>query len=254
LADNSDLIFGRNPVREALRAGRPLNRLLLARGITPRVYHELAALAGERGVPVHSVERSALDRLTGGRAHQGVAAYVAGHAYVDVEDLLLGRDQPLIVVANEIQDPHNLGAILRTAEAAGVDGVVIPARRAAALTGAVAKAAAGAASLVPVARVTNIARTLRFFKEKGLWVAGADAAAPTLLWEADLKGPLVLVIGGEAAGLGRVVREECDLLVRLPMHGRLNSLNASVAAALLIYEVLRQRREAGSAHPEKGCE
>lgn len=158
------------------------------------------------------------------------------------------------MVANEIQDPHNLGAILRTAEAAGVDGVVIPSRRAVALTGAVAKAAAGAASLVPVARVTNIARTLRYFKEKGLWVVGADAAAPTLFWEADLKGPLALVIGGEAAGLGRLVREECDLLVRLPMLGRLNSLNASVAAALLIYEVLRQRRNAEAPKPGKECE
>lgn len=249
-----DLIFGRNPVREALLAGRPLNRLLLARGIVPRVHQELFALARERGVPVQSVERSFLDRLTGGQAHQGVAAYVAEQAYVDVEDLLRGREKPLIVVANEIQDPHNLGAILRTAEAAGVDGVVIPSRRAAGLTGAVAKAAAGAASLVPVARVTNIARTLRYFKEKGLWVIGADAAAPTLFWDADLKGPLALVIGGEAAGLGRLVREECDLLVRLPMLGRLNSLNASVAAALLIYEALRQRRGVDTAHPEKGCE
>ncbi|MDI6709799.1 MAG: 23S rRNA (guanosine(2251)-2'-O)-methyltransferase RlmB [Thermoanaerobacterales bacterium] len=242
MEDKGDLIFGRNPVREALRGGRPLNRLLLARGITPRVYQELVTLAREQGVPVQSVERAFLDRLTGGQAHQGVAAYPAEQAYVDVEDLLLGREKPFILVANEIQDPHNLGAILRTAEAANVDGVVIPVRRAAALTGTVAKAAAGAAAYVPVARVTNIARTLRWFKDQGLWIVGADAAASTLFWDADLAGPLALVIGGEAAGLGRVVREECDLLVRLPMLGRINSLNASVAAALLMYEVLRQRR------------
>lgn len=236
-----DLIFGRNPVREALRSGQPLNKLLLARGITPRVHQELAALAREQGVPVQSVERAVLDRMFGGQTHQGVAAYLSEQGYVEIEDLLAGRENPFILVANGIQDPHNLGAILRTAEAAGVDGVVIPARRAAALTGTVAKAAAGAAAYVPVARVTNIARTLRDLKERGLWVVGADAAAPTVYWEIDLKGPLALVIGGEAAGLGRVVREECDLLARLPMHGRINSLNASVAAALLIYEVIRQR-------------
>lgn len=240
----SEIIFGRNAVREALRAGQPINKLVLARGVTPRIRREICALARREGVPVTQADRARLEALAPGAAHQGLVAVVAGHAYVPVETLLEGaRGTPLILVLNEIQDPHNLGAILRTAEAAGCTGAVIPARRAAGITAAVVKASAGAVSHLPVARVVNIARTLRYFKDQGLWVAGADPAGKDVYWDADLKGPLVLVIGGEDTGLGRVVRDECDFLVRLPMTGRVGSLNASVAAALFIYEVLRQRRQ-----------
>lgn len=235
------MIFGRNAVREALRAGRPLNKLILARGITPSVRRELVSLARCLGVPVQEADRRRLDALAPGAAHQGVLALEAGRAYVEPDELLGAGDTPLILVLNEIQDPHNLGAILRTAEAAGCTGAVIPARRAVGITPAVIKASAGAAHHLPVARVTNIAQTLGYLKENGLWVVGADPESERLYWDADLRGPLALVIGGEDRGLGRLVRRECDDLVRLPMFGRVESLNAAVAAALLVYEAVRQR-------------
>jgi 23S rRNA (guanosine2251-2'-O)-methyltransferase len=240
------VIYGRNPVREALRGGRTLHKVLVARGADPRLFRELRELARPAGIPVQVVERPLLDQLTGGgAAHQGVAATVSVKDFVAVEALLTGEN-PLLVVLNAVQDPRNLGAILRTAEAAGVDGAVVPSRRAAPLTPAAAKTAAGAVEYLPVARVTNIALTLREFKQKGLWVVGADPEAPVSYWDADLGGPLALVIGGESAGLGRAVHAECDSLVRIPMSGRVGSLNASVAAALLIYEAVRQRRAGGS--------
>lgn len=238
----SEIIFGRNAVREALLAGQPINKLVLARGIAPRIRRDIIALARREGIPVSEADRARLDVLTSGAVHQGMVAFIAEHAYVSVEELLEGADAvPLILVLNGIQDPHNLGAVLRTAEAAGCTGAVIPARRAVGITPAVVKASAGAVSYVPVARVANIARTLRYLKDRGLWVVGADPEGKEVYWDADMKGPMVLVIGGEDKGLGRVVRDECDFLVRLPMFGRVGSLNASVAAALLMYEVLRQR-------------
>jgi len=237
-----ELVVGRNPVREALKGNRPVNKVLLARGINPAVWQELMQLARERGVPVQPVERVAIERIARGQAHQGVAAYLAPYAYAEAEDLLKDAREPFIVVLNGIQDPHNLGAILRTADAAGVDGVVIPSRRAAPVSATVVKTSAGAVEYVRVARVNNVARALRYFKERGLWVVGAEMSGKVEYWRADLRGPICLVIGGEESGLGQVVRDECDLLVRLPMFGRVNSLNASVAGALLIYEVLRQRR------------
>jgi len=228
-------------VREALRSGQPLHKLILARGMTPSVRRELISLARRQGVPVQEVARARFDTLAPGAAHQGVLAVAAEQAYVAVEELLTAEGSPLVLVLNEIQDPHNLGAILRTAEAAGCTGAVISTRRAAGVTPAVVKASAGAVGYLRVARVTNIAQTLRFFKENGFWVVGADPGGDRLYWEADLQGPLVLVIGGEDRGLGRVVRGECDHLVRVPMYGRVGSLNASVAAALLVYEAVRQR-------------
>jgi len=244
-SEKQTVIYGRNPVREALRGGRTLHKILVVRGADPRLFRELRELARPGRIPVQVVERPLLDRLTDGGAHQGVAATVSVKDFATVEELL-GTENPLIVVLNAIQDPRNLGAILRTAEAAGVDGAVVPSRRAAPLTPAAAKTAAGAVEYLPVARVTNIALTLREFKQKGLWVVGADPDGPVSYWDADLGGPLALVIGGEAGGLGRAVRAECDSLVRIPMSGRVGSLNASVAAALLIYEAVRQRRAGGS--------
>lgn len=238
------IILGRNPVREALRAGRPINKILLTRGELAPPLLELSRTAREKGVPVQQTDRAQLDKLSGGHPHQGVIAFVAPREYLDMDELLsLAGSNPFLIMLDEINDPHNLGAILRTADAAGAHGVIIPKRRSASLTPAVARASAGAVEYVPVARVTNMARTIEELKEQGIWVVGAHMTGE-LYWEARLDGPLALVIGGEDKGLGRLVREKCDLLVRLPMYGRVGSLNASVAAALLSYEVLRQRRRA----------
>ncbi|MGQ9497681.1 MAG: 23S rRNA (guanosine(2251)-2'-O)-methyltransferase RlmB [Desulfotomaculales bacterium] len=238
------MICGRNPVREALRAGRPMHKIIVA-GKGNGALREITSLARARGVPVQFADRAALDRLTGGVRHQGVAALAAPVGYADPDGLVAGKEKPLLVALARVQDPRNLGAVVRTAEAAGADGVVIPARRAAGITPAAEKASAGALAYLPVARVTNLARFLEQMKEKGLWVVGADPEAEQVYWDADLRGPLVLVVGGEEAGLGRAVRAACDVLVRVPMTGKVGSLNASVAAALLIYEVVRQRRQDG---------
>lgn len=239
-----NMIVGRNPVREALRAGSPINKILLPRGELAPPLLELSRKARERGIPVQPADRAQLDKLSGGLPHQGVVAFMAPREYMDVDELLArAGSNPFLIILDEINDPHNLGAILRTADAAGAHGVIIPKRRSASLTPAVARASAGAVEFIPVARVTNIARAIDDLKEKGLWVVGAHMTGE-LYWDAGLDGPLALVIGGEDKGLGRLVREKCDLLVRLPMSGRVSSLNASVAAALLSYEVLRQRRRA----------
>jgi 23S rRNA (guanosine2251-2'-O)-methyltransferase len=191
------------------------------------------------------VDRANLDKLATDAPHQGVIAYAAPKEYVEVEDILAhakakGED-PFIVMLDEINDPHNLGAIIRTIDAAGAHGVIIPQRRSVPLTATVAKSSAGAIEYVPVARVTNLDQTIRQLKEQGLWVVGADMDGSEVYWQANLKGPLLMVIGGEGKGIGRLIKERCDLIVRLPMAGRVGSLNASVAAALLIYEVVRQR-------------
>ncbi len=240
---DENILLGRNPVREALRAGRPINKILLAGGDSPPL-RELGRLAREAGIPVQQVDRAKLDKMAGGLPHQGVIAFASVRDYVEVDEILArAGEKPFLVILDEINDPHNLGAILRSADAAGVHGVVIPRRRSASLTPAVARASAGAVEYVPVARVTNIVRTVESLKEKGIWIVGAHMEGQ-LYWEASLDGPLALVIGGEEKGLGRLVREKCDQLVSLPMLGRVSSLNASVAAALLSYEVLRQRGRA----------
>ncbi|MBE3587524.1 MAG: 23S rRNA (guanosine(2251)-2'-O)-methyltransferase RlmB [Thermoanaerobacteraceae bacterium] len=241
-ADN--VIAGRHPVKEALLAGRPVNKVLVAKGAAG--LQEIIHLARERRIPVQQVERVYLDRLVPQVPHQGVAALAAPREYLSVEEILAlaAGEDPFLILLDEITDPHNLGAILRTADAAGVHGVIVPRRRSASLTPAVVKASAGAAEHVPVARAANLAQTITWLQQKGLWVVGADAAAPQVYWDARLDGPIALVIGGEDRGLGRLVREKCDFLVSLPMAGRVGSLNASVAAALLAYEVVRQRRRA----------
>jgi 23S rRNA (guanosine2251-2'-O)-methyltransferase len=241
----AEVLYGRHPVREALRAGRPLNKILIARGLGGPVLQEVKSLAAARGVPVQLVERRVLDRFAAGGTHQGYLAFPAAKEYVDVDDILSkAQEPPLVVVLAHVTDPRNLGAILRTAAATGADGVFIPARRAAGLTAEALKAAAGAAEYVPVARVNNISRTLRYLKERGFWVVGAEATAPEVLWNVELKGPVAVVLGGEDSGLGRAVQKECDFLIRIPMVGKMTSLNVSVAAALVLYEVFRQRQEA----------
>ncbi|TYO94657.1 23S rRNA (guanosine(2251)-2'-O)-methyltransferase RlmB [Desulfallas thermosapovorans] len=237
------IVMGRNPVCEALRAGRTVNKIYLARGVKPAVTSDIIKLAREKHVPVQNVERQFLDRMAPGAAHQGVIAQVAPYAYAELEDILDGikNTDPLLVLLDEVTDPHNLGAVIRCADAAGAHGVVIPRRRAAAVTPAVVKSSAGAVEFVPVARVGNMVQTIELLKKQGIWVVGAHHEASQSVWDAPLSGPLAIVVGGEDKGLGRLVREKCDMLVKLPMAGRVNSLNASVAAALVLFEAVRQR-------------
>jgi 23S rRNA (guanosine2251-2'-O)-methyltransferase len=240
-----DRIAGRNPVFEALRAGRGVDRLLVWKGAEGSI-QKLIDLAREKGVAVQFAEKHAIDREAGpGAAHQGVVAFVSDYEYADVDDMLararaLG-EPPFLVVADGIEDPRNLGAIIRTAEAAGAHGVVIPKRRAAHVSGAVAKTSAGAVEHLPVARVPNTARALRALKDEGLWIVALDMGGGSC-FERDLTGGVALVVGGEGGGLGRLVRETCDLTVSVPMYGKVASLNAACAAAVVLYEVRRQRR------------
>jgi 23S rRNA (guanosine2251-2'-O)-methyltransferase len=242
-----DVIPGRHPVREALLGERTINKILLQRDVKSGILLEIMALAKEKGVMVQKVEKQGLNKFVGETVHQGVIALVSPKAYATVEELIAGvpaGEDPFLLLLDEINDPHNLGAILRTSDAAGVHGVIIPRRRSAPLTPTVAKASAGAIEHVPVARVANMVQVIDTLKKSGIWLIGADALGRDTLWESQLSGPLALVIGGEDKGLGRLVKERCDLLVSLPMLGRVNSLNASVATALFSYEVVRQRREA----------
>ena len=244
-----DVIAGRNSVGEALKSGRPLNKLLIAKGERQGSLGELVSLAKEKGVLVQEVEPQRLAQLAPGQRHQGVVAMASPVEYAEVEDILAAAESkgeaPLIVVLDELEDPHNLGAVLRSVDAAGAHGVIIPKRRSCPLSTTVAKTSAGAVEYVPVARVANLAQTLDKLKKAGVWVAGCDMDGTENYFEASLKGPLALVIGGEGRGLGRLVKEHCDFLVRIPMQGHVNSLNASVACSLVLYEAVRQRLQQG---------
>ncbi len=246
----ADLIGGRNPVLEALRAGRRLQVIMVARGEKRGSVLEILRLAREAGIPVQEVSREELDRRAGELAHQGVVAVAAPWRPATVEAVLEAaqrRGQPaLVVVAAEVQDPRNLGALIRCAEAAGAHGLIIPRHRAAGVTPATVKASAGAVEFLPVAEVTNLARCLDELKGMGLWVFGADAGGALLYHEADWRVPAVLVVGSEGRGIPRLVREKCDFLVRIPMWGRINSLNVAAAAAILLFEAARQRHSGGS--------
>ena len=240
-----DVVVGRNAVTELLKSGRGINKLLIAEGDHLGSVREIIALAKERGVPVETVSRRKIEDIASGHRHQGVLAYAAPVPYAELDDILekvKDKEAPFLVLLDELEDPHNLGAILRTADAAGVDGVLIPKRRSCPLSATVAKTSAGAVEYVPVARIGNVVQTLKQLKEAGFWVAAADMDG-TAYDETDLTGPLVLVIGGEGHGVARLTRENCDFILSLPMVGHINSLNASVAGAVLMYEVLRQRRK-----------
>lgn len=240
-----DVLVGRNAVTEALKSGRGINKLWIASGDREGSVAEIAALAKERGIVVQYVERAKIEALAGGHRHQGVLAYVAPVPYAKLEDILKAAEAkgeaPFLVLLDELEDPHNLGALLRTADATGVHGILIPKRRSVSLNATVAKTSAGAVEYVPVARIGNIAQTLKKLKEKGFWVAGADMDGEKAYYEADLTGPLVLVVGSEGKGMSRLTKEACDFIVRMPMVGRINSLNASVAGSILMYESMRQR-------------
>ncbi len=240
-----DVLVGRNAVTEALKSGRGINKLWIASGDREGSVAEIAALAKERGIVVQYVERAKIEALAGGHRHQGVLAYVAPVPYAELEDILKAAEAkgeaPFLVLLDELEDPHNLGALLRTADTTGVHGILIPKRRSVSLNATVAKTSAGAVEYVPVARIGNIAQTLKKLKEKGFWVAGADMDGEKAYYEADLTGPLVLVVGSEGKGMSRLTKEACDFIVRMPMVGRINSLNASVAGSILMYESMRQR-------------
>ena len=244
-AEADGMIEGRNAVMEALRAGTPIDKIFLARGETDATLGHIASSAREKGIVVVEADRRKLDGMSRTHAHQGVIAMAAVREYAAVDDILNAArekgEPPLIVVCDELSDPHNLGAVIRTAECAGAHGVIIPKRRSAGLTAVVAKTSAGAVSYVPVARVPNLTALLKELKDEGLWIFGTAADGDTSLYDADLKGSAAIVIGSEGDGMGRLVSQQCDFRVSIPMKGKLNSLNASAAAAILLYEAVRQR-------------
>jgi len=243
-----DKIFGINPVTEALRSGRPMQRILIAeQRKAGREALEIVRLAKERGVEVRWMSRDALNREAPNALHQGFIAVVSAMQYGILDDILgipaQRGETALYLILDGVEDPRNLGAILRTAEAAGVHGVIVPERRAAGLTETVAKAAAGALEYVPVVKVVNIVNTIEELKKRGIWTAAAEAGIGDVYWDADFIRPTAIVLGGEDKGVRRLVKEHCDYLVSLPLAGRINSLNVSVAAGALLYEVMRQRRK-----------
>lgn len=240
----ADVIAGRNPVSEAIRSGRPIDKLMIARGEKSGAVVGILAKAKEKQIPVKEVDRTKLDFLSGGAVHQGIIALAAVKEYSTVEEILeyaKSKDEaPFIVVLDEVEDPHNLGAIIRTAECAGVHGIIVPKRRSASLSYTVGKASAGAIEYMRVARVTNIAKLIDELKEQGIWVYGADMNG-TDYAQCDFSGACAIVIGNEGKGISRLVREKCDVIVSLPMKGKINSLNASVAAGILMYSAMKNR-------------
>ena len=243
--ERADVIYGRNPVIEALTAGRAIDRIYIQDRLNHPVIGKIRNLAKESGVRYDFADARRLDKLCGGGNHQGVAALAAAHAYAELEDILSRAESrgepPLVVICDGITDPHNLGSIIRTANAAGAHGVVISKNRSAQLTSTVAKVSAGAVEYTLVAKVANISAAIDKLKKRGLWIAGTDLSAKQSHFDCDLSGPLGIVIGSEGAGMSRVVREKCDYLVKIPMFGEIESLNASVAAGVLLYEAARRR-------------
>jgi 23S rRNA (guanosine2251-2'-O)-methyltransferase len=249
MSENKDYIIGKNPVMEALRSERDINKILIAESSQRGQMQHLIQLAKEANVIVQFVPKKKIDQISD-ENHQGVLAYVAAYQYAEIDDLFTAAEKrnevPFFLLLDEIEDPHNLGSIMRTADAVGAHGIIIPKRRAVGLTATVAKASTGAIEHIPVVRVTNMARTIDELKERGIWIAGTDASGKQDYRQFDGTLPLGLVIGSEGKGMGRLVRDKCDFLINLPMAGKVTSLNASVAAALLMYEVYRRR------HPLEG--
>ena len=233
-------VFGRNPVREALKSGRPIEKIMVQDGARNSC-SKILALAKDKGVRVEYVPKKVLDKASDGGAHQGICCSISAHEYKDIDEIISGaKEDSILVLLDEIEDPHNLGAIMRTAECAGADGVVVTKRRSAGLTDTVAKTSAGAIEYMPCARVNNMADTVDKLKAAGYWICAADMDGESI-WSCDLKGKLAIVIGNEGRGVSRLVKERCDFVASIPMVGNINSLNASNAAAVLLYEALRQR-------------
>lgn len=241
----SEQIEGRNPVLEALRAGHPLIKIYILKNETSGPIRTILDAARQKGIPLNPVDSQALDRMAVTRNHQGVIAVAAEWKYATLENILQNstakNEPPFLVILDGVEDPQNLGSIIRTAEAAGVHGIIIQERRAVGLTAAVSRASAGAVEFMPVARVTNLTQTIRELKKAGLWFTGVEMDGKIELHQADLSGSIGLVLGGEGRGISRLVAEECDQIVRLPMWGRVNSLNVSVASGIAFYEVRRKR-------------
>ncbi len=242
----AEYIWGRNPVLETLHSLRRIQRILLAEGQREApVVNTIVSEAEQRQIPVEIVPRTRLDQLSHGAVHQGCVAQVAERKYASIEDILAlaesKNEPPFLLVLDAIQDVNNLGSLIRTAEAAGMHGIVIPEHRAAEVNATVVKTSAGATEHLLIAQETNLSRAVDLLKKNNVWVIGLAGEAKTLYTEADLKGPLALVVGNEGKGIARLVREHCDLLIRLPMHGQINSLNAAVAGSITVYEALRQR-------------
>lgn len=244
--DNAEVIYGRNAVSEAVKAGVSINKILYYPEATGSIIPIIKA-AKEARIILATADRNKLNEVAGTKDHQGIIAYVSPKEYVTVDDILkIAEDKgepPFVIVLDEVQDPHNLGAVLRTCDAVGAHGVVISKRRGAPLTGTVAKSSAGALEHIPVARATNITAAIKELKDKGLWIYGTDMDGETNFFDADLKGPIALVIGSEGFGMGRLVKENCDFILNIPMQGKVSSLNASVAAGVVMYEIFRQRRK-----------
>jgi 23S rRNA (guanosine2251-2'-O)-methyltransferase len=245
----SEIIAGRNAVREALRASRSIQKVYLQEGSHGGSLMEITALCEKYHVPVETIPKERMDRLAAGIRHQGVAAQAAPVAFQDLDAVLAkaraAGEDPLLLMLDELQDPQNVGALIRTANSAGVHGVLLPQRRSCPLNAVVAKISAGALEHEPVISVGNLVQTMKKLKKEGLWIVGADMDGEDLYFDADLTGPLVLVVGAEGKGLGRLVKENCDFIVRIPMLGKVQSLNASVAGGILLYDIVRQRLLAG---------
>ena len=244
-ANDQEMLGGKNPVVEALRSGRELNKIWIAEGINKKSVGEILSLAQQAKVIVQFVPKKKLDQLVDAN-HQGVVASVAAYEYAELEDVFAlaekRQEDPLILVLDELEDPHNLGSILRTADATGVHGIIIPRRRSVGLTAVVAKASTGAIEYIPVVRVNNLSQTVEQLKDKGVWIAGTDAQGSQDYRTMDATLPLAVIIGSEGKGMSRILKEKCDFLYHLPMVGHVTSLDASVAASLLMYEVLRNRQ------------
>ena len=243
---NKNIIVGRNSVMEALRSDREIDKLIVGKGAEGSI-KKILGLAKDKRIPVTMADKPALDRIASGSPHQGVAAYVSSYSYCEVEDILAAAEErgeaPFVIILDNLEDPHNLGAIMRTAEACGAHGIIIPKRRSVSITEVVAKASAGAVEYMPVAKVSNIAQTIEFLKEKGVWIYDCDMDGETY-YKTDMRGAVGLVIGSEGFGISRLVKEKCDFVVSIPMIGKITSLNASNAAAVLLCEI-RKQRDAG---------
>jgi len=241
--ENTNAIIGRNPVIEALKSGRDIDKLMVSHGAEGSI-NKIIGMAKERKIPIYQSDKAALDRATGGKPHQGVVAYASAYSYGEMEDVYAKaaekNEAPLVIILDNLEDPHNLGAIMRTAECAGAHGVIIPKRRSCGLTETVAKSSAGAIEYMPCVRVGNIAKTIDALKEEGFWICACDMG-DTLYYQQDLTGKLAVVIGSEGNGISPLVKKKCDFVVSMPMVGKITSLNASNAAAVLMYEIRRQR-------------
>ena len=236
-----DIIFGRAPVLEALKNSHPIDKIIIKSGPYAKSLIPVIDEAKKRNIVIQQADGARLDRMANGENHQGVIAMISAYSYGSVNDIISGKDNAFVIICDKITDPHNLGAIIRTANCVGADGVIIPKRDSAGVNSVVMKTSAGAVEYTPVAKVTNLASTIDELKERGFWITAADMDGQSM-YDIDFKGKIAIVVGSEGKGISRLVREKCDFIAQIPMYGEINSLNASVAAAVLMYEAVRQRR------------